>query len=151
MAYHTIVASIARKQFDRVNQKDYAGILHECAPDVHHRFGGDQALGGERHSKEALAKWFDRLGRLGAKLTLTVQDVWVKGWPWDTTVIVRWTATDTLVDGGEYRNRGVHVIRMAWGKFLDIDANEDSQAVARNMALQKECGIEEAGMPPILS
>ena len=99
MVYHTFVASIARKNFERVNQKDFAAILADCAPDIHHRFAGDHALGGERNDRTALQKWFERLGRLGPHLTLTVRDVWVKGWPWDTTIVVRWTATDTMVDG----------------------------------------------------
>ena len=151
MVYHTIVAHISRNQFERVNRKDYAAILNDCTPNIHHRFGGNHALGGERYNKEALRKWFDRLGRLGPNLKLTVRDVWVKGWPWDTTVILRWTATDILVDGGKYQNHGVHIVRMKWGKVFDIDANEDSEAVAKNLALQKEHGIKEAGMPPILS
>jgi ketosteroid isomerase-like protein len=151
MVYHTIVASITRKQFNRVNNKDHAAVLDSCAPNIHHRFGGDHALGGERRTKAALAQWFERLGQLGPNLTLTVTDVWVKGWPWNTTVIARWTATDKLVDGGEYHNHGVHIIRMAWGTIFDIDANEDSQAVARNMDLQIAHGVKEAGLPPIVS
>ncbi len=63
--YHAIVKRIARKNFLRVNQKDYDSLLKDCAPNVHHRFGGTHALGGERHDKEALGLWLGRLGRLG--------------------------------------------------------------------------------------
>jgi len=79
--YHAIVKRIALQNFLRVNQKDYAAILKGCSSDVHHRFGGDHALGGERHDREALGRWFERLGRLAPTLQLTVHDVWVKGGP----------------------------------------------------------------------
>jgi hypothetical protein len=76
--YHTIVKRIALENFLRVNRKDYAAILKSCSPDVHHRFGGHHALGGERHDREALRRWFERLGRLAPTLQLAVHDVWVK-------------------------------------------------------------------------
>jgi ketosteroid isomerase-like protein len=87
--YHAIVKRIAPQDFLRVNRKDYAAILKGCSSDVHHRFAGQHARGGERHDREALGRWFERLGRLAPTLRLTVHDVWVKGGPWDTTVIVR--------------------------------------------------------------
>jgi ketosteroid isomerase-like protein len=149
--YHVIVKRIARRNFLRVNNKDFGALLGDCAPDIHHRFGGTHALGGERHDKEALTRWFARLGRLGPNLTLTVEDVWVKGLPNDTTIIIRWSATDELPDGTPYRNRGVHIVKMRWGKVVDIDAHEDSQAVAANLARQAELGVAEAAADPIVS
>ena len=149
--YHAIVKRIARKNFLRVNNKDFAALLGDCAPDIRHRFGGSHALGGVRHDKEALARWFDRLGRLGSNLTLMVEDVWVKGLPNDTTIIIRWLATDELPDGSPYRNRGVHIVKMRWGKVIDIDAHEDSQAVAASLSRQAAMGIAEASADPIVS
>ena len=149
--YHYIVKRIARKNFERVNRKDYDAVLKDCVPNIHHRFGGSHALSGERHDREVLRRWFERLGRLTPGLTLTVHDVWVKGLPNDTTIIMRWSATDTRVDGSPYNNHGVHIIRMRWFKVVDIDANEDSQAVVENLKLQTAYGIEEASAPPIVS
>lgn len=149
--YHAIVKRIARKNFLRVNEKNFDALLKDCAPNIHHRFGGTHALGGERHDREAFARWCARLGRLGKHLTLTVDDIWVAGWPSDTTIIVRWSATDALPDGSAYANRGVHIIKMRWGKVVDIDAHEDSQAVAKNLDHQATLGIEEAGAPAITS
>jgi hypothetical protein len=70
--YHAVVKRIALQNFLRVNQKDYAPILKGCSTDVHHRFGGHHALGGERHDRDALGRWFERLGRLAPTLQLTV-------------------------------------------------------------------------------
>jgi ketosteroid isomerase-like protein len=106
---------------------------------------------GARLAREALGRWLGRLARLGPDMKLTVRDVWVKGFPNNTTVIVRWTNTDSLPDGSRYENHGVHVIKMRWGKIVEIDANEDSQAVAEALKMRAEHGIEEAAAPPIVS
>lgn len=74
-----------------------------------------------------------------------------QGWPWDTTIFIRWTAKATFPDGSPYSNHGVHVIKMSWGKAYEIDANEDSQAVAALMKAKAEAGIAEASAPPITS
>jgi hypothetical protein len=42
--YHTIVKRIATKNFERVNDHDYDTLLKDCAPNIHHRFGGHHAL-----------------------------------------------------------------------------------------------------------
>ena len=49
------------------------------ASHVHHRVSGAHALGGERHDKEALRRWFERLGRVLPTLHITVNNIWVKG------------------------------------------------------------------------
>ncbi|MEU0497677.1 nuclear transport factor 2 family protein [Mycobacterium sp. NPDC006124] len=138
--YHAIVKRVAAANFGRVNDHDYAAILSTCAPTIEHRFGGRHALGGSRRGHDALARWFDRLGRLMPTLRLTVEDTWVTGWPHHTTVVIRWTATATLPDGTAYANHGVHVITMRWGKAIAIDANEDSQAVAEALVVVAACG-----------
>lgn len=149
--YHAIVKRIARKNFERVNRRDFTALLKDCVPNIHHRFAGNHALGGERHDREALGRWLGRLERLGPDMKLTVRDVWVKGWPWDTTVIVRWTNTDALPDGSRYSNHGVHIVKMRWGKIVDIDANEDSQAVADALKMRAAFGMDEAAAPPIIN
>jgi len=151
MVYHTIVKHLARKNFELVNQKNYETLLKDCVPNIHHRFGGSHALGGERHDIQSLPEWFHRLGRLGPQLTLKVQDVWVKGWPHDTTIIIRWDASDVRADGSAYKNHGVHVVKMRWGKITAIDANENSQAVAENLKMWAKYGVDEAVAPPIVS
>jgi ketosteroid isomerase-like protein len=149
--YHSIVKRLATRNFERVNDKDYDALLRDCAPDIHHRFAGNHPLGGERHDKEALRLWFERLGRLGPSLRLTVRDVWVKGLPNNTTIIIRWTAAQTLPDGSPYENHGVHIVQMRWGKIVDIDANEDSQVVAESMKIFAAHGYPDATEDPIVS
>lgn len=149
--YHAIVKRIARRNFERVNDHDFDSLLASCAPDVHHRFGGDHALGGERHDTEALRRWFERLGRLVPDMQLAVREVWVKGLPHDTVIVIRWTNEASRPGGGRYVNHGVHVVRMRWGKIVQIDANEDSQAVAELLRELAAHGVDEAAAPAIVS
>lgn len=149
--YHAIVKRTAVRNFRLVNEGNFEPLLAACAPDIHHRFGGDHALGGERHDRDALRRWFQRLKAIAPGLVLTVTDVWVSGGLWDTRIFVRWTGAETLPDASEYRNHGVHVIRMRWGKITEIDANEDSQAVAASMPIRAAHGASEALAAPIVS
>ena len=147
--YARTVERICRKAFTAVNRQDYGVLLAMCDPQITHRFGGTHALGGTRHTREGLRLWFERLGRIVPTLELELKDVWVKGGPWKTVAIVRWTSTGTPLDGGPYENHGVHIVEMRWGKAVSIDANEDSQAVADLLRRQTACGVEEASAPPI--
>jgi hypothetical protein len=67
------------------------------------------------------------------------------------TVIIRWLGTQTLPDGAPYENHGVHIVRLCWGKVVDVDANEDSQLVAESLKTAAAHGIQEALAEPILS
>ena len=40
----------------------------------------------------------------------------MKGWPWHTTAFAQWDGTATLLNGGSYFNRGLHVITLRSGK-----------------------------------
>ena len=97
------------------------------------------------------ARWFERLGRVLPNLHLTVNNIWVKGWPWKTTVIVQWDGTATLLDGGPYRQHAVHLITLRWGKIHALDVFEDSQEIARALEVQATAGLVEAVAEPIVS
>jgi len=149
--FHAVFERQARRTFDLVNQHDYESVLASAAPDIRHRFGGDHALAGDRHDAAHLGLWFERLHRLIPDLTLTVTDVWVVGGLRRTTVIVRWTATATLLYGLPYGNHGVHVIQLRNRRAVSIEVDEDSQAVACGLERQARSGLTEALAAPITS
>ena len=66
MLYSYIVKKRIRQTFDHVNYHRWDEVLKPVAPNVHHRFAGAHSLSGERHDKETLRRWFERLGRLAA-------------------------------------------------------------------------------------
>jgi ketosteroid isomerase-like protein len=151
MVYSYFAAKLARRSFANVQNHNYDELFEALAPNITHRFAGDHSLGGTRHDKETLRRWFERLGRVLPNLQFDVKHVWVKGPPWRTTLIVQWVATATLANGDPYINPGVHIIDMQWGKVLAIDVAEDSQAVAAGLAKQAKAGIAEAAAPKIES
>ena len=75
----------------------------------------------------------------------------MQGWPWNTFVFIRWTASATFPDGSPYVNHGVHIVQLQMGKAVSIDANEDSQIVARYLDAKAAAGCAEAAMPMIQS
>ena len=152
MLYGYIVKSEIRKTFDHVNNHRWDEAVKAVAPHVHHRVSGAHALGGERHDKKAMRRWFERLGRVLPNLHLTVNNIWVKGWPWHTTVFVQWDGAATLLHGdASYTNRGLHVFTLRWGRVHALEEFQDSQAAARGLAAQAAAGLKEAAAEPIAS
>jgi ketosteroid isomerase-like protein len=151
MLYRSIVKSRIRQSFDQVNAHRWDELMQSIAPNVHHRFGGVHAIGGQRHDRETLRRWFERLARVLPNLHLTINTIWVTGWPWHTMVFVQWDGTATLLDGGPYSQHAVHVITLRWGKIHALDVFEDSQEVARALDIQAASGLDEANAAPIVS
>ncbi len=84
-------------------------------------------------------------------LRITVTDVTVKGWPWNTRVFAEWDGNATLNDGTPYINRGLHVFTLQWGRVYALEEFQDSQAAANSLAAQATAGLNEAAAEPILS
>jgi ketosteroid isomerase-like protein len=151
MIYSLIVKKKIRQAFGYVNDHRMDELMNAIAPTIDHRFLGAHAVGGQRHDKETLRRWFERLWRVLPNLNLHVNRIWVKGWPWDTTVIVQWDGTATLLDGGPYNQHAVHLVTLRWGKIHALDVFEDSQEIARALEVQAEEGLKEAVAEPIVS
>ncbi|MDR6293783.1 ketosteroid isomerase-like protein [Inquilinus ginsengisoli] len=150
MVYAMIVKKKIRQSFDDVNHHRWDDAVKDMAPDVHHRVSGTHALGGERRGKQAVRRWFERMGRVFPTLRITLDEVWVTGGPWNTTVFARWRASEALLDGrGRYENRGLHVFTLKWGKVRALEEYFDSQAADRALTVQAECGVAEAAAEPI--
>ena len=152
MLYSYIVRKKIQQTFDHVNNHRWDEVLKPVVPNVHHRFAGTHSLGGERHDKETLRRWFERLGRVLPTVYLKVNNIWVKGWPWHTTVFAQWDGTATLLNGdASYFNHGLHVFTLRWGKVYALDMFEDTQEVARGLEAQAAAGLKEAAAEQIVS
>ncbi len=151
MIYGAIVRMKIRQTFDHVNNHRWDKAVEALAPNVDHRVSGAHALGGERHDKNSVRLWFERLGRVLPTLRITVNKVTVKGWPWNTQVFAVWDGNATLNNGDAYINRGLHVFTLRWGKVYALEEFQDSQAAANGLSAQAAVGLEEAGAEPIVS
>ena len=99
-----------RATFRRVGQRDYESLLEQTAPSVLHVFPGDHALGGTRHTRDSLRRWFEWLFLLFPELQFEIKEVAVRGLPWDATVMVQWENRGRARDGQPYANQGMHVL-----------------------------------------
>ena len=148
--YRWIVSRRARRAFRLVGEGNYEEILRSVTPSIEHTYRGDNAVGGTRHSVDAMRRWFERVYRLFPKFHHEVKDVLVKGWPWNTVVAVPWTAHATcLIDGEAFEADGVHVVRFVWGRITEIQGYPDTEkytSFCRHMAGH---GMREADAPPI--
>lgn len=60
-------------------------------------------------------------------------------------------ATATLLNGGPYMNRGLHVFTLRWGRLYALEEFQDSQEAARGLAAQAASALQEAAAKPIES
>ncbi len=147
--YSFFVRRFVRQVFESFNQGDYESVLKGVSPKITHTFSGIHALGGTRHSLEAMRQWFQRLYRLSPGLNFDIKNIVVSGAPWNTTIAVEWVDAAKPADGSDYVNEGVHVIKMRWGKAVYIHAYLDTQKVAEMCDRLVKAGFTEAAALPI--
>jgi ketosteroid isomerase-like protein len=147
--YKAIARRKARATFEALSRGDWETAIEDVSPDVHHVFPGANAIGGERHSKEAMRRWFERLYRLIPDLHFEVKHIAVKGWPWDMLVAVEWADHGHASDGEPYANEGAHWIRLQRGKATYIHAYLDTEKVTEICQRLAKEGVEEAAAEPI--
>ncbi len=127
--YSFFVRRFVRQVFESLNQGDYEIVLKGVSPKITHTFSVTSALGGTRHSIEAMRQWFQRLYRLSPGLNFDIKNIAVSGAPWNTKIAVEWVDVAKPADGSDYVNEGVHMIKMRWGKAVYIHAYLDTQKV----------------------
>lgn len=147
--YHFIVRRMIEQTFACLSCGDYESVLKGISPSITHIFSGTHALGGTRHSVEAMRCWFQRLYLLSPSLNFEVKNIAVSGFPWDTTIAVEWIDSATPVDGSEYTNEGVHIIKMRWGKVVYLHAYLDTQKAEALFERLAAFGVTEATAAPI--
>jgi ketosteroid isomerase-like protein len=148
--YRALVRRRVVSNFARLSAGDYKAVVAQLAPDVHHVFAGDSALGGERHSRQAVERWFERLFRLCPQMQFEVGRVISSGPPWDIWGAAEWIGHVTPAAGEPYVNTGTHVFRIRNGRVAYFHAYEDSQKVARACEQMAALGVEEAAAAPII-
>ncbi len=58
--YHAIVRANVLKLFEALNHADIDYVVGGVASRFEHIFAGDHTLGGTRHTKPAIRRWFER-------------------------------------------------------------------------------------------
>jgi ketosteroid isomerase-like protein len=126
--YGWIVASMIRRAVRRINAGDIGPMLSSFADDAVLLFPGDHSWGGEYKGKKAIRGFLERF--VEARLHLEPHEILVQGWPWSTTVMLRFTNEACDENGNVlYTNRGAVFARAAWGKIRYQEDYEDTQKV----------------------
>lgn len=147
--YHMVIKRIVQSVFENLSKGDYEATLKQLAPRLEHYFPGDHALGGTRHTPEAMRQWFKRLYEIFPNLEFEIKEIVVKGWPWNTVATVQWIDRAKPLDGKPYINEGVHVFHIRWGKGVGIHAYLDTQKVNEVCERLKQMGVAAASAAPI--
>jgi ketosteroid isomerase-like protein len=147
--YGALVRRMVRSGLERESGGDYSAVVEIMAPEIHQVFPGDHALGGERHTRDGVERWFERLFLLLSGLSIEPRNIVVSGLPWNTSVAVEWIATASPKDGVPYRNEGVHIMRMRWGRLVELRTYLDTEKVTSACHRLAAAGVEEAAAAPI--
>lgn len=133
--YKLIVRRIVRRTFAGLSAGDYEPIVKQFVPRSRFYFAGEHVLGGERHGRQAVREWFQLALRTFPGLRIEPQDVVVNGWPWNTVIATRLAISAPRPGGREYRNEGMQLLRLRWGRVVEDLIYEDTLALQRELEL----------------
>lgn len=147
--YHALVRSRLLSVFADINRGNAQPMLTALADEFRYRFHGEHALGGERRSREAMRRWWDRVFRLLPHARFVVTDALVTGWPWHTRIALRLRIRGDLPGGEPYENTMMQFLTMRWGRVTEIESLEDLQQLMRALDQVALAGNPEAHAAPI--
>lgn len=148
--YHAIVKRRLLRSFEALNRGDYQAITRQFGEGAVHWFSGiSHPLSGTRRDSAGIQAWYERLARLMPDLRFDIENVAVSGPPWNTVAMLQWS--DALHDraGKAYANRGVHLIRIAWGKVVELQVYCDTEYLNGYFDALASQGVDEALSAPI--
>jgi ketosteroid isomerase-like protein len=131
--YKFIVRRIVRRTFARLSAGDYEGIVKQFRPESRFLFAGDHPLGGERRGQEEVREWFAEMLRRFPGIQIVPQEVIVNGWPWNTVIATHLVIRAPRAGGREYRNEGMQLLRLSWGRVVEDLVFEDTLALEREL------------------
>jgi ketosteroid isomerase-like protein len=148
--YHAIVRHRVRALFDAVNHGDAEPVLRHFARRFEHSFLGEHALGGSRRTPLATRQWYERLYRLLPDIRFDLTQISVSGGPWNTIVVIEWEETNSGTDGVRTYNRGIHVMRLRWGRATRLLICPDTIGLRATLDRLAAAGNTEALAAPIV-
>ncbi|MFF3227246.1 nuclear transport factor 2 family protein [Nocardia suismassiliense] len=137
------------RTFGQVSDGDYQAVLTRFDPEAVHWFSGQHALGGTRDNIADIGAWYARWEKLLPDLKFEVTEVVVSGWPWATVVAVEWVQTGAADRTANFRNTGVHLIRLRWGRTVSQRVHCDTAVLAEFLRRLQTQGVREAVAAPI--
>jgi ketosteroid isomerase-like protein len=138
--YKFIVRRIVRRTLARLSAGDYERIVKQFRPQSRFMFAGKHALGGERFGQEAVREWFAEMHRRFPGIRIVPREVVVNGWPWNTTIATHLFISAPRAGGREYRNEGMQLLRLSWGRVVEDLIFEDTLELERELRRTEHSG-----------
>jgi SnoaL-like domain len=101
--YHRFVKSKVHGTFAQITGGNWEPMVKAMAPRFSYHFFGDSALSGERHTTEAVRRWWQRSFRLMPSATFDILDIVVSGSPRNTSIATAVAVHGTFTVGGDVR------------------------------------------------
>jgi hypothetical protein len=147
--YHTIVKNSIVAAYHNLNQGRLEPVLSAFAPTAGHYFIGQHALSGFRNTPASIAQWYDRLLTVFPDIRFVIDRLTVSGTPWNTTVIVEWTETNSGTDGVVTTNVGVNIFSIKWGRVRSLRIYTDTIILVKALERLRASGNRAASLPAI--
>jgi ketosteroid isomerase-like protein len=128
--YKTIVRAKVRGTFAALTNGDTGPFFASLGNQFTYRFVGDSSLSGHRSTREAMQSWWTRVFTLVPGGRFEVNDITVNGAPWNTTVMTHVVVTAKLKNGEDYSNEFMQLLRLRFGKVIEIRTLEDTKHLA---------------------
>ena len=141
--YRWILKTRIVKGFNELNKQNYHYLTNLFDENVQYEFEGDHTLGGSRTSKIGVEKWFERLLLL-LPSQFSINSITVSGPVWETTAIIEFTDTVTPKFGQPYKNNGIQVVKLKFGKAYKIHTYVNTYKIITALNILYENGIIEA-------
>jgi ketosteroid isomerase-like protein len=127
--YRWMVSSVMHRLFAELREGRARWFIALLADDVHFRFLGDHSWAADFRGKTEARRWLERYVEVG--LQLYPREIIVSGPPWRMTICT-WFTDHARGPDGEivYRNEGVLVDRVVWGRVKEHVSFEDTQRTA---------------------
>jgi ketosteroid isomerase-like protein len=138
-----------RQVFARLNAGDFAFITRQFHPAAEHWFAGRHALSGRRKSPETIRQWYARLAEVFPGIRFDIEKLIVAGPPWRTEAAVEWRDEVRDRDGQGLPNQGVFIVRLRWGKAVQLRVYCDTVQIERNLGILAAQGVDAAVAAPI--
>ncbi|MCP4673536.1 MAG: hypothetical protein GY857_19790 [Desulfobacula sp.] len=142
--------------YDALNNRDCETFLAAWRDDCTFIYPGDLPISGKMEGKTAIEKWFNNFMGQFPKIKYTMKNVCVENifdFMGTNTVSVQWDSEYTNKDGEKFKNKGVTVIKIKFGKaefvtdyYFDNEKFKTAWEVAKTELVETE--VEE-NMPDI--
>ena len=127
--YARLIERHTRRVYAHFNAQDAEPAIKRFAEDAHLVFRGNSALAADLHGKREIATWLRKLMRLD--LHWEIHDVLVRGTPWNTRLVTRYTARLGESSGrAQLAYEGAQYARLRWGRVRLDDILPDTEVVA---------------------